>query len=315
MSATIPAYAGDRRPRRLRAGDRVGLVAPAGAVPEKQLARGIEQLREWELEPVVGKHVLDRHPSLDYLAGTDEDRAADLQEAWCDPDLAAVLCVRGGYGSIRMLDLLDWDAMARAEPKILAGSSDITAVHQAVGYRLGVPTYFTPMLSNLAFTDDPPARERMRTLLFEPEQAVVLSGPSARPLVPGRARGITVGGNLSLIVSGTGVPDVPPPPPGAIALLEDVTEDPYRIDHFVTHLRRTGWFDRVGGIALGSWHDCGDLSTVEAVLTDRLADLGVPLLWELGFGHCDDQLSVPLGVEAELDADAGTLTLLESPLR
>lgn len=305
----------DRRPPRLRPGDRVEIVAPSGVVPREELATGIGQLSDWGLRVTVGEHVLDRHPRFDYLAGLDRDRASDLRRAWCDPDVAAIICARGGYGALRMLDHLDWGAMARAEPTILAGSSDITAVHQVLGARLDVPTFFTPMVSNDAFVKDADARERMRSMLFEPESTRALSGPATRAIVSGRAVGTTVGGNLSLIVSGRGVPDVGAPPPGSIALLEDVGEEPYRIDHFVTHLLRAGWFDTVVGIALGSWSECGDPATVEAVLTDRLAGLGVPLVWELGFGHCDDQLSVPLGVEAELDADAGTLTLAEPPLR
>jgi muramoyltetrapeptide carboxypeptidase len=143
----------------------------------------------------------------------------------------------------------------------------------------------------------------------------VLRGPAAETLVPGRWSGVTAGGNLSLIAAQLGVPGRPLPPPGAIGLIEDVDEDPYRVDHLVTHLLHAGWFDRVGGLALGSWHRCGaDLVAVRAVLADRLGGLGVPIVWEHGFGHGPGQLTVPLGVEAELDAGAATLTLLEPAL-
>src|SRR5690606_3631681 len=137
-----PAARTVRGPRRLRPGDRVALVAPAGPVDPVRLARGRRLLTELGLEVVTGAHVLDREG---FLAGSDAGRAADLQEAWCDPDIAAVICARGGYGTTRLLGLLDWDAMAAAEPKILLGSSDITALHRAFACRLGVATLFGPM--------------------------------------------------------------------------------------------------------------------------------------------------------------------------
>jgi len=175
-----------------------------------------------------------------------------------------------------------------------------------LGPRCGLVTLFGPMIATKAVADDPAAREGLRRALFDPP-AVLHGGPDARALVGGRARGVTVGGTLSLLVSGLGVPGVPRPPDGAIALLEDVTEAPYRIDHFLTHLLRAGWFDRVAGIALGSWQDCGPPDQVRDVVLDRLGGLGVPLVEEMGFGHCRGQLTVPLGAEVELDADATTL--------
>lgn len=308
MSASPLRPAASRPPRRLRAGDRAVIVAPAGPAVPEVLDKGLAILTSWGLDVAVAPHAQDRHPTFSYLAGTDAARARDLQDAWCDPEVAAVFCGRGGYGSLRLLDLLDWDAMAAAGPKVLTGSSDVTALHQVIGSRLGVPTVFGAMVATSPFVDDPAAQENLRRILFEPDAGLVLTSAAAEPLVPGRARGRTVGGNLSLVVSGRGVPDVQPPAPGSIALLEDVTEEPYRIDHFVTHLLRAGWFDNVAGIALGSWSECGDLADVRAVLVDRLGGLGVPIVWELGFGHCAGQLAVPLGTEVELVSDPTTST-------
>lgn len=301
--ATPGADGGRRRPRRLRAGDRVAVVAPAGPPDPELLAAGLNVLRSWDLEVEVGRHVSARHPRLGYLAGTDAERAADLEQAWCDPAIDAVFCARGGYGCLRILDLLDWDAMAAAAPKPLVGSSDVTAVHQVLGPALRVVTVFGPMVGTEPFVRDPVAQERLRTLLFEPASVTTLAGPRAEPLLEGRARGPLTGGTLSLVTSGQGTCDVMPPPPGAIGLLEDVNEDPYRLDHFLTHLRRTGWLARLGGLVLGSWSGCGDPAEVRSVLEDRLGDLGVPVVWELGFGHCGGQLSLPLGVEADLVSD------------
>jgi muramoyltetrapeptide carboxypeptidase len=288
------------RPPRLRAGDRVAVVAPASVVSEAALAAGVERLRSWGLEVAVGAHVLDRDATLTYLAGTDADRAADFQQAWCDPDIAAVFAARGGYGTLRILDLLDWAALAAAGPKIFVGSSDLTALHRVLGPRLRLVTYFGPMVATTAFGEDGTAAERLRLMLFG-DGATRLTG---EPLVAGSVRGPLTGGTLSLLVSGLGVRDVPPPPDGAIVLLEDVNEEPYRVDHFLTHLLRAGWFDRAAGIALGSWERCGNPADLYAVLTDRLAPLGLPTACRLDVGHCPGAATVPLGAAVTLDTGA-----------
>jgi len=303
-----------RRPARLRAGSKVALVAPAGPVDEALLARGVTILESWGLVVEVGKHVLDRHPTLPYLAGLDFQRAADLQRAWCDPTVDAVLCARGGYGTLRMVDLLDWDEMAEAGPKLFTGSSDITALHEAIGSRLDVVTLFAPLIASEA-SFDAGGQEHFRRTLFEPESVMTLSGPRSQSINDGVAAGITVGGNLSLLSSGVGIDGAFVPPDGSIVLLEDVHEEPYQVDRMVTQLLRSGWFTGATGIALGSWTACGTLSEVHDVLTDLLAGLGIPLVWEMGFGHCADQLTIPMGAQATLDGDLCTLTLAAPALR
>lgn len=294
----------------LRPGSRVRVVAPAGPIPAELLDKGVALLRSWGLEVSVAPGVLDVHPGLRYLAGTDEARAAALTEAWCDPEVDGVFCARGGYGCLRILDLLDWDAMVTARPKVFTGSSDVTAIHHALNTRFGLATVFSPMVASVAFTDDPIAAEKLRRVLLEPASIEPVTTVAAGPLTGGKARGVTFGGNASLLAAILGSPHADPPPPGAILLLEDVTEDPYRLDRIITQLARAGWFDRVAGIGLGSWTECGPLEEVRALMADRLGGLGVPVGWELGFGHCPGQASIPLAVEAELDADAGTLTVL-----
>ncbi|SHM57440.1 S66 peptidase family protein [Actinacidiphila paucisporea] len=295
------------RPPRLVAGDRVGVVAPAGPVPPAMLEAGLDVLRDWGLKPVVAPHALDAHPS-GYLAGADRARADDLLDAWCDPALAAVLCARGGYGTQRMVDLVDWDAMRRAAPKAFVGYSDVTVLHEAFATRLGLATLHGPMPGTPAFLADTAGRDHLRRTLFTPEDVQVLRAPAARALVPGRAAGVTLGGCLSLLASDIGTPTGRPSAAGGILLLEDTGEEAYRLDRFLTQLLRTGWLDGVAGIALGSWEGCGPDDEVRALLLDRLGPLGVPILEDLGFGHCLPALTVPLGVPAVLDADAGTLT-------
>ncbi|MEU9593995.1 LD-carboxypeptidase [Streptomyces sp. NPDC048193] len=303
------------RPARLGPGARVAVVAPSGPVPEERLQAGLDVLRGWDLDPVVAPHVLDRHAAFDYLAGTDADRAADLQSAWCDPAVDAVLCARGGYGAQRMADLLDWEAMRAAGPKVFVGFSDITALHEAFARRLGLVTLHGPMAAGIDFLKNARAQEHLKATLFAPETVRVIASAGSTPMVPGRARGVTLGGCLALLAAELGTPHARPGARGGLLCLEDVGEEPYRLDRYLTQLLRAGWLDGVAGVLLGSWEQCEPADRVHPLLADRLAGLGVPVVRDFGFGHCPGALTVPFGVAAELDADAGTLTLDEPALR
>ncbi|GAA3714281.1 LD-carboxypeptidase [Streptomyces tremellae] len=302
------------RPRRLAPGDRVAVVAPSGPVPEERLLAGLDVLRGWGLEPVAAPHALDRHPRFGYLAGGDADRAADLTAAWCDPDIAAVFCARGGYGAQRMADLLDWDAMRTAEPKAFVGFSDITALHEAFATRLGVATLHGPMTAAGVFLDDKDSQEHLRATLFEPETVRAVGLPTARALVPGRAAGTTLGGCVSLLAAELGTPHARRSAAGGLLMIEDTGEEPYRLDRILTQLLRSGWLDGVAGVGLGSWRDCGPYEEVRAVLLDRFGPLGVPVVEELGFGHGHTSLTVPFGAPAVLDAERAALVLDEPAL-
>ncbi|MFF4549437.1 LD-carboxypeptidase [Streptomyces sp. NPDC001435] len=303
-----------RRPSRLAPGARVAVVAPSGPVAEERLQAGLDLLRGWDLEPVLAPHVLDVHADLGHLAGADADRAADLERAWCDPSVDAVFCARGGYGAQRMVDLLDWEAMRAAGPKVFVGFSDITVLHQAFATRLGLVTLHGPAAAGVDFIKNERAREHLRATLFAPETVRTLTSRGTA-LVPGRARGVTLGGCLSMLASDLGTPHAHPGARGGLLMIEDVGEQPYRIDRLLTQLLRTGWLDGVAGIGLGSWSGCGPYERVRAVLADRLGGLGVPVLEEFGFGHCEGASTIPFGAAAELDADGGTLTLDEPALR
>ncbi|MER6400164.1 LD-carboxypeptidase [Kitasatospora sp. NPDC001603] len=300
------------RPPQLRPGDHVVVVAPSSPIDPERLTAGCAILRSWGLRVTVAPHVLDTHPTLGHLAGTDADRAADLQSAWLDPTVDAVICARGGYGVHRMVDLLDWDAMRAAPPKVLVGFSDVSSLHEAFAQRLGVATLYGPMSSGASFIADGPTAEHLRRTLFDPSATTVLTSATASALVPGRARGITAGGCVHVLTAERGTPAGRPSYAGSILILEDVNEHPYQLDRLLTQLLRSGAFEGVAGIALGSWEGCGRPERVRELMLDRLGPLGVPVLWELGFGHCPSTLTVPLGLPALLDADAGTLTL-ETP--
>lgn len=289
---------------RLSAGDRLGLVAPAGPVPAALLEQAVGILRGWGLDVLLGEHVADVHPELDYLAGTDAERAADLLRVWSAPGVRAVWCLRGGYGCLRVADHLDLAAFREAGPRILLGSSDATLLHELLGAELDLATLFAPMPATAAFLDEPEVREHARRALLHPGP-LVFHGEPAGPR--STVRGAVVGGNASVLASSIGAASHAAPPDGAIAFLEDVTESPYRLDRILTQLVRSGWFDRVAAIALGTFHDCGDPDAVRAAVASVLAPLGLPMLWNLPFGHGPGQHTVPLGTEAVLETHAGEL--------
>lgn len=291
----------------LSPGDRVALVAPSGPGSDESIAHAVGSLEAWGLEVSLGKNIHATDPDFPYLAGTDRQRREDLVEAWTDPTVDAVVCLRGGYGAMRLLDEIDWDAMRRGtarpdgRPKLLTGSSDITALHEAWSAHLGVATLFSPMPGNDVFQNSERIRGDVHRWLFEPWAGRSLVGPRTETLVPGDARGIATGGNLSLISAGIGAEEHRPPT-GAVAFLEDVGEEPYRLDNLMLQLRRSGWLATAAGVVLGSWEDCGDPGLVRRVVSGYVADLGVPVLWEEGFGHDPDALSVPLHVPVTLHA-------------
>lgn len=324
----------------LQAGDTVRLIAPSGPTDEVSLLRAITQLEYWGLRVVVGDNVRARHPRVKYLAGTDEQRRTDLVEAWCDPDAAAVIALRGGFGAMRLLDGIDFDLMRKhalrpdGRPKLLTGSSDITALHQAWDHHMSVATLFCPMVGNDPFKNSTVVPAEVAAWLFEPwggrelgfpagepqagERAAPIDASSASPrplsrartLVPGTAKGRLGGGNLSLVAAGMGSPELAgvrelrERSGPSILMLEDVEEELYRLDNLLVQLVRGGWFDSADAVVLGSWQDCAEVDEVEALIMDYLGEAGIPIVSEMGFGHDPDAPSTPLGVSVTLEAPA-----------
>ncbi|WP_040159107.1 S66 peptidase family protein [Nigerium massiliense] len=287
----------------LAPGDRVALLSASGPPSGRQLDRAEELIRDWGLVPVRYPSATARHPLHDYLAGSDAQRARDVEDAWCDPSINAVFCVRGGYGSVRVLDLLDADRMRAATPKPLFGSSDVTALHEWLREQIGVCTWHTPMIATGDLLDDPVAIVNLRQAVFEPWEGRRYVRPGAEVWVPGTAAGRLIGGNLSLLAMTTGARGRPAlDNSGCLALIEDVTEDTYKFDGYFQTLLRSGWFDGLAGIVLGSWRDCRP-DEVRALAGELLIPLGVPLVWEFGFGHDRESMCLPLGVNALLSAE------------
>lgn len=294
-------------PTALGPGSVIGLVAPSGPISPDRISRGIEILKSWGFLVRPGAHLGDHHPRLGYLAGLDADRAADFQTAWTDPEISAVWCARGGYGAQRMVDRLDFDALRSAGPKHLIGFSDVTALHARIGRELEQVTIHGPVGTGSQLADEPSV-DAVLSLIGRPPQpgTTLITGET---LVPGQATGRLVGGNLALIADDLGVEPVPAEP--SVVIIEDVGEPGYRLDRMLTQLRRSGWFNQVTGVLLGDFTEAEDQELVAAVLADRLADLGIPIIHQAAFGHGDRNLALPLGAVVRIDATAGFVRLAD----
>lgn len=312
------------KPKRLQTGDTVGLVAPATAVfqdVEADIAR--ESLEALGLKVTIGRHMRDRHG---YLAGEDKARAEDINRFFADKSIAAVLPIRGGWGSARVLPYLDFETIRR-NPKILMGYSDITALHNAIQAKTGLITFHGP---NGGGRWDAWSVDYVKRVLFGAE-AVTMSNPKAlsdrnsltqvenrtRTITPGKARGRMMGGNLTVLTAILGSPFVPDYT-DAILFLEDVQENLYRIDRMLTSLKLAGILDKAKGVVFGTCSQCGPGNdnyaalTMEEILADHIKTLGVPAWQGAMIGHDQPQWTVPFGLEVEIDATAGTVTMAEA---
>lgn len=305
------------KPPRLRPGDTVAVVSPASALSsEDGLDRAEWWIRGMGLVPKFGPHAGAQYG---YLAGTDEQRASDFNAAFADPEVRAVFAVRGGWGGARILPLLDWGTI-RANPKLLIGFSDVTALHLAFAARAGFPTIHGgnatsswrkaswESLWRLAFAADTPT---LGGAEIEAE-----TGRPARTLVGGKASGRLLGGNLTILstLMGTGwLPDLK----GVVLFLEDVNEAEYRVDRMFQQLKLAGVLSGLAGVVFGQCSRCTTSEpdyaglTIDQLLDHYLAPLGIPAVAGFDIGHIANQLSLPSGARVEIDGDARTLRVLE----
>lgn len=304
-----------RRPPRLRRGDRVALLTPSSPANVDRIDEGIDVLRFCGLEPVEYVTARARGTAHSFLAGTDAERAADLRAALLDDSIAGIMTVGGGYGSQRMLEVVDWAGLDAVAPKVVVGYSDVTGLLEALASRLGWASVMGPMVAEGEFRESY-SFASLWSCLTTPESYGPLAFPTARTIAGGVADGITAGGNLSLIAGSVGTPSAWTPPSGII-LVEDENESPARTDTMLTHLRRSGYFAKAAAVVAGKFTNLGESSSPEdlqAVLDDRLGDLGIPVIAGANLGHDGHVQTWPIGVRARLDADAATLTYLEPPL-
>ena len=329
-SLSTPARAAEAattiKPKRLAQGDTVMLVAPANATfntVDLQIAK--ESLEALGFKVRVGAHLLDRHG---YLAGDDKARADDINKAFADTSVSAVHAIRGGWGSARLLPHLDFDTIRR-NPKVLIGYSDVTALLLSLHAKTGLGKFHGPI--GLGRWDEY-SLEYYKRVLFNGEQVTYankkgLSDRNAltqvdfrtQTITAGRARGRLLGGNLTVMTAILGSPYVPDWE-NAILFTEDVHEDFYRIDRMLTQLELAGVLGKIKGFVFGSCSECGPgdgnfgALTLEEIFADHIKPLGVPAWQGAMIGHSQPQWTLPLGVEVEIDADSGTLKLLESPV-
>jgi muramoyltetrapeptide carboxypeptidase len=312
------------RPKALRPGDVVGLITPATEVPDPdRLALAERTINYFKLRMKRGRNVGRRFGT--YRESV-QARLDDLHAMFRDPEVKAVFCIRGGYASAHLLDLIDYD-LIRRHPKIFLGYSDITAMHLAIHKNSRLITFHGPIVLS-RFTDY--TQQHFRKALFETAPIGTITNPpdsndlrpahTLRTVRPGRATGQLIGGNLSLISTTLGTPyeiDTR----GRILFLEDVEEQAYSIDRMLTQLRLAGKLDQAAGVIWGECTDCGPRAyqpsavlpfSVGEVIDNILGELKVPVLSGLTIGHTNDQLTLPVGVAATLDASAGTLEIKEA---
>ncbi|MFZ5877369.1 MAG: S66 peptidase family protein [Nitrospirota bacterium] len=300
------------KPPALRKGDLIGVVAPAGAVKVDDLNSGIKRLEELGYRMLVGRSL---RRAARYLAGQDAERAADVMAMFENPEVRAVVAARGGYGTSRIIPLLDAKVIARS-PKIFVGSSDLTLLLHFLRTACGFVTFHGPMVSpNFGKYSSPTTSESFVRILgatrppgpFEVRGVTVLKG--------GGAEGVLTGGCLSLVCQTIGTP-YEIQTDGAIVFLEDINEPPYRIDRMLTYLKQLGKFARARAVIFGLMPDCHpaphESYTLHDVIRDVLGDLRCPILADFPSGHGGTNVTLPFGVRAAVDG--ATLSILDAPV-
>jgi muramoyltetrapeptide carboxypeptidase len=309
------------KPARLKAGDKIAIVAPASYISEEELQDSIKNLNQLGFDTTYSEKILLQKG---YFAGSDKERANDLMEKFSDKSVKGIVCARGGYGGARILPLLDYHII-RANPKVLIGYSDVTALLYGIYKEAGLITFHGPVGTS-TFNDF--SVENFKRVLMDPESKAVFKNSDSgadeniygvSTLVKGKGKGRLAGGNLSIMVSLIGTPyDVNYH--NKIVFIEEVGEEPYRIDRMLTQLIEAGKLKNASGIMMGIFKNCEQKKddpsfrksfTLMEVLKDRLSGLKIPVVYGMSFGHVNDKFTIPFGALAELDADNQSFTLLE----
>jgi muramoyltetrapeptide carboxypeptidase len=300
------------KPPHLQVGDTVGLIAPAGVFDIKYIEIAKQYLTELGLKAKLGAHILDRYG---YLAGKDANRAEDINAMFADNSVKAIMNMRGGWGCNRILPLLDYN-LIRSHPKILMGYSDITSLLLAIYARSRVISFHGPVATS---TWNQSTVDYLKRILFNAEAITLENPPNSdvrvEAIAPGKARGKLVGGNLSVLSSMVGSAYLPSLSK-SILFVEDINEDVYRVDRMLTQLKNAGVLHQIAGFIFGQCTDCslGDEPsfTLMQVLQDHILPLGIPAWYGSMIGHIQDKFILPIGGEVEINANAGTIKLLEA---
>jgi muramoyltetrapeptide carboxypeptidase len=299
------------KPEALRPGGTIGVIAPAGLVDPAELEQGVNHLKGMGFRIILGESVLKR---LRYLAGTDRDRAADLNRMFSNPDISAVMCARGGFGTSRIIPFLDEDAIAQ-HPKILVGSSDATFILNYIRQHFGLVTFHGPMVApNFGKQPSSLTDAWFQKVLVEGQGAGPIRVDGVKGLRGGRAQGPLLGGCLTILCATLATP-YEIHTDGAVLLLEDIDEAPYKIDRMLTQLKAASKFKNAKGVIFGKMPGCQPAShssyALEDVICDVLADQSFPILFGFPAGHGGEQVTLPLGLPIEIDGNTAAVTLLE----
>ena len=292
------------KPRQLRKGEEIGIIAPAGPVLESELQPGIQLLESFGHHVVLAPHLYHKQG---YLAGDDNARLEDLHAMFSDSRVRAIFCARGGYGTLRILDRIDY-GLLRDNPKIFVGYSDITALLLAIHKKTGLVTFHGPVIKELTKRSIGNLESFLNLVSSDGLTELELAG--GKPLKPGKAQGTLLGGNLSLICHLIGSPFMPLLK-GAILFVEEKGEDLYRIDRMLTHLRLSGVLSESVGLIAGAFEDCGDRASIDRLLLDTASGLNIPVITGLPVGHGLINISLPIGLQTTIDAETMTLRIME----
>ncbi len=309
------------KPHKLKSGDKLAIVAPGSYISEEELQDSIKNLNQLGFETTFSEKVLLQSG---YFAGTDKDRAQDLMEKFSDKSVNGIVCARGGYGCSRILPMLDYDII-RANPKVLIGYSDITALLYGIYQKSGLITFHGPVGTS-TFNDY--SVDNFKRVLINPERNEAFKNSTSSDdenvygvtsIVKGKGKGRLVGGNLSIMVSLIGT-EYDVDYSNKIIFIEEIGEEPYRVDRMLTQMIQTDKLKDAAGVMMGIFRNCegkqkdpsfSKTFTLMEVFKDRLSSLKIPVVYGMSFGHVKDKFTVPFGALAELDADKQTFTLLE----
>lgn len=288
----------------LTPGNLIGIAAPSSPFDRELLVRGISILENMGFRVFIPDGIFEE---IGYLAGSDQHRADILNRLFADPYINAIFCARGGFGAMRILPLLDTEII-RKNPKIFMGFSDVTALLVFLYSECSIPVFHGPMIAKLS-ESHPRTPESVYAALAS-EQTIDIYAENGRTLKSGECRAKMIGGNLSTLCHLLGTPFMPDLK-NHILFLEDINEAPYRIDRMLTQMRLAGCFEEIAGLVLGYFTNCGDTREIIGIVNHIFQDKNIPMLWGLEAGHGEPNLTIPFGIEAELDADHRTLRVLK----
>ena len=288
-------------PPPLRPGDSIGIIAPGSPLDKSKFFNGISTLDQMGFRPIFSEELFSANG---YLAGPDILRANLLSAAFLDKEIKAVWCGRGGYGSLRILKYIDFK-LIQAHPKIFIGSSDISVLLNTLYFKSGLVTFHGPMIESLGNADKLTLKS-IRDIFFLTDHMLTVNPGKSIVIHPGRATGIVSGGNLATICHLVGTP-FQPNYSGHILLLEDIGEAPYRIDRMLTQMKMAQCFDGISGLILGSFEKSGEIDHIYNIFYDIFRDIDIPILAGFDIGHGYPNITIPFGIKALLDTDAGVL--------